>query len=97
MTIRSTPGENIEVLPTGMNSGNLNDNVVHIMLIDIEDMPWVTDFVARSLKRVVINQRDEYGNTALHLATWNCSKGAFEYLLENNADPVIAVTHGFCQ
>ena len=46
------------------------------------------------LAKVVINQQDDYGNTALHLAAWNCSKGSFKYLLENNADPVSTVTLG---
>ena len=38
--------------------------------------------------RVVVNQRDEYGNTALHLAAWNRGKKIFRFLLDCNADPV---------
>jgi len=41
-------------------------------------------------RRAVINQRDDYGNTALHLASWNGSTESFKFLLENNADPVSA-------
>jgi ankyrin repeat protein len=36
----------------------------------------------------VVNQRDDYGNTALHLAAWNMSQKAFSCLLDNGADPV---------
>jgi ankyrin repeat protein len=37
---------------------------------------------------VVVNRRDCYGNTALHLAAWNGAKKAFKYLIENGADKV---------
>lgn len=39
-------------------------------------------------KWVVVNQRDEYGNTALHIAAWNGAKKAFMHLLEEGADLV---------
>jgi ankyrin repeat protein len=37
---------------------------------------------------VVMNQRDCYGNTALHLAAWSGSKKIFKYLVKNGADKV---------
>ncbi len=37
---------------------------------------------------VVVNQRDCYGNTALHLSAWNGAKKAFKYLVEHGADTV---------
>ena len=41
------------------------------------------------VRNVVMNQRDKYGNTALHLAAWNNGKMAFRCLLEAKADPVL--------
>ena len=38
--------------------------------------------------KVVVNRRDEYGNTALHLAAWNCKENAFRCLLDCKANPV---------
>jgi hypothetical protein len=38
-------------------------------------------------RRAILNQRDEFGNSLLHLAALNGSKKVFQWLIENGADP----------
>lgn len=38
------------------------------------------------IKRLLLTQRDDYGNTPLHLAAWNGSKAIFRWLVQNGAD-----------
>jgi ankyrin repeat protein len=59
----------------------------------MEHSRWMIDFFDRDnddeiANWVVVNQRDCYGNTALHLAAWNGAKKAFKYLVEHGADTV---------
>mmetsp|Transcript_60930 Transcript_60930/g.127721 ORF Transcript_60930/g.127721 Transcript_60930/m.127721 type:complete len:990 (-) Transcript_60930:733-3702(-) len=59
----------------------------------LDHIIWVKQH-ERIAKRAVVNQRDEYGNTALHLAAWNMSQKAFSSLLQNRADPNIMNNDG---
>jgi ankyrin repeat protein len=46
------------------------------------------DIVKYIIKAAVLNSRDEYGNTPLHLAAWNNSQNTLKWLLEERANPV---------
>jgi hypothetical protein len=35
----------------------------------------------------LINKRDEYGNSLLHLAAWNGKKDMYDWLIQQKADP----------
>ena len=39
------------------------------------------------IKRALINRKDEFGNTALHLAAWNGKMDMFDCLIQLGADP----------
>ena len=39
------------------------------------------------IRTAVVNRRDEFGNTMLHLAAWNSKKDIYDHLIELGADP----------
>jgi ankyrin repeat protein len=57
----------------------------HALIVMIRDRDSAVQYI---MKAAVLNCRDEYGNTPLHLAAWNNSKITFKWLMEERADPV---------
>jgi hypothetical protein len=46
------------------------------------------------MRKALVNRRDEFGNTMLHLAAWNCKADMYDHLIGLGADPAAVNCNG---